>query len=96
VLPPTAEKNDSATVIPQELLRRRKSRSDLDNVKVERYGGGCGLRGKSKTIDVGNLRDELDFADWYREFEDELEDANSNEYRYGASIGYRNALTGVE
>ncbi|KAG0637470.1 Sec34-like family-domain-containing protein [Tuber brumale] len=58
-----------------------KSRNDLDDLKTERYGRGKGLkargRGRRATERPKELKDELDFADWYGEFEGDLQDANS-------------------
>jgi len=67
--------------IAEELPSRPKSRNDLDDLKAERYGRGRWLkargRGKRAAKKPKELRDELDFADWYGEFEDDLWDANS-------------------
>jgi hypothetical protein len=70
------------------LLRRSKSRSDLDALKEVRYGRGRAARNRAKaTVDPVSFKDELDFAGWYGEFEDQLEDKNNDEYRYGAFTG---------
>jgi len=67
--------------IAGELPSRPKSRNDLDDLKAERYGRGKRLkargRGGRAAKKPGELKDELDFADWYGEFEDDLWDANS-------------------
>ncbi|CUS09687.1 unnamed protein product [Tuber aestivum] len=67
--------------IAEELPPRPKSRNDLDDLKAERYGRGKGLkacgRGRRAAKKTKELKDELDFADWYGEFEGDLEDANS-------------------
>ncbi|KAL7274537.1 Golgi transport complex subunit 3 [Rhizina undulata] len=69
-----------------ELPKRPKSRNDLEDERLARYGVGRGVKrkgrkGKGGGYDVWGIKDELDFADWYGEFEDELEDANNDEYR---------------
>ncbi|KAI5813825.1 Sec34-like family-domain-containing protein [Pyronema omphalodes] len=38
-------------------------------------------RGKKATLNLGDIQDELDFADWYGDFEDQLEESNTDEYR---------------
>lgn len=67
----------------RQLPPRPKSRNDLEEVKTARYGPRKGLEGARKGVlkDPREIKDELDFADWYGEFEDDLQEAN-NEYRY--------------
>ena len=60
---------------------RPKSRNDLYELKAVRYGWEMG-NGKA-TVDVAHIKDELEFADWYGELEEKLEDASNEEYRYG-------------
>ncbi|RPA99180.1 hypothetical protein L873DRAFT_1835529 [Choiromyces venosus 120613-1] len=58
-----------------------KSRNDLDELRAERYGRGKGLKARGRAGRAAKktkeLKDELDFADWYGEFEGDLQDANS-------------------
>jgi len=67
--------------IAEELPSRPKSRNDLDDLKTERYGRGKWLkargRGRRATKKPKELKDGLDFADWYGEFEYDLRDADS-------------------
>lgn len=83
------DRDDATAAKPgAPLLRRSKSRSDLDALKEARYGRGRAARSRAKaTVDPVSLKDELDFAGWYGEFEDQLEDKNNDEYRYGAFTG---------
>lgn len=62
---------------------RPKSRNDVYELKASRYGRRKG-NGKA-TVDVSHIQDELDFADWYGELEEQLEDASNEEYRYGVA-----------
>ncbi|PWW71693.1 hypothetical protein C7212DRAFT_367062 [Tuber magnatum] len=68
--------------ITGELPSRPKSRNDLDDLKAERYGRGKGLnareRGRRTAKKPKEIRDELDFADWYGEFEGDLTLAITN------------------
>ncbi|KAF8250272.1 Sec34-domain-containing protein [Wilcoxina mikolae CBS 423.85] len=64
-----------------DLPPRPKSRNDAHDLKAARYGRGKGARGRRAPLNVASIKDELDFADWYGEFEDQLEDANNDEYR---------------
>lgn len=61
---------------------RPKSRNQLYELKVARFGRGHAGRGKPNlTKDLVTIKDELDFADWYGGFEVQLEDAKNDEYR---------------
>ncbi|KAI5806178.1 Sec34-like family-domain-containing protein [Geopyxis carbonaria] len=79
---PTAESNGKAST-NSNTLRRQKSRNDLDELKRARYGygRGSGVRDKHTVLSVESLKDELDFANWQEEFEEQLEDASNEEYR---------------
>jgi len=37
------------------------------------------------TVDLADIKDELDFANWYGELEEQLEDASNEEYKYGVA-----------
>lgn len=68
----------------RKLPPRPKSRNDLEAVKIARYGSQKGSSGGTRRVvlkDPREIKDELDFTDWYGEFEDDLQEAN-NEYRY--------------
>jgi hypothetical protein len=69
---------------PGNIPPRPKSRNDLDALKAARHRRGRDTRGKGKTtVDPASLKDEIDFAGWYGELEDQLENKNNDDYRYG-------------
>lgn len=70
----------------RQLPPRPKSRNDLEAVRIARYGLQNGSKGMRREVlkDPREIKDELDFTDWYGEFEDDLQEAN-NEYRYTSS-----------
>lgn len=53
---------------------------------MARYGPRNGSKGMRQGVlkDSREIKDELDLADWYGEFEDDLQEAN-DEYRYTSS-----------
>jgi len=75
---------DNVVASPElgDLPPRPKSRNDAHDLKAARYGRGRGARGRAGPLNLSSIKDELDFADWYGKFEDQLEDANNDEYRY--------------
>lgn len=62
---------------------RPKSRNDLKDARIARYGPRKGSEETRRGVlrDPREIKDELDFADWYGEFEDDLQEAD-NKYRY--------------
>ena len=81
---------DSETAVQPVLLPPRpKSRNDLYDLKpatagraARRVKGASG--GERGREDLASIKDELDFADWYDQFEDQLEDTSNAEYRCDA------------
>lgn len=69
--------------LESEVPPRPKSRNDMDDMKRQRFGRGEGKAEGHRIQRVEDLNDELDFADWYESFEQELGDASNDEYRYG-------------
>ncbi|TGZ84265.1 hypothetical protein EX30DRAFT_102176 [Ascodesmis nigricans] len=64
-----------------ELPPRPKSRNDMDILKRSRFGKKQGPTDRRPVKQVHQLKDELDFAEWYGDLEQKLEDANDKEYR---------------
>ena len=66
---------------PVTIARRAKSYSDFyDAMKAQlKRGSEDGRNGKGSLST--EIKTELDFADWYRNFEFELEDSSNEEYR---------------
>lgn len=75
---PAASINGIDDAAKPTTLRRFKSRSDLEELKIAKYGRSKGVR---RVVDLSSVQDELDFAEWYGGFEDQLEDASNDKYR---------------
>lgn len=94
-VPPQLIDSETAAKIgevrPILLPPRPKSRNDLYDLKAGRSArrvkglSSGGRRGREEKfaspLDLASIKDELDFADWYGQFEDQLEDTRNAEYR---------------
>ncbi|KAI5842501.1 Sec34-like family-domain-containing protein [Morchella snyderi] len=61
----------------RELPPRPKSRNDLEGARIARYGHKASNGTCKGAIITREIKDELDFADWYKQFEDDLQGSNS-------------------
>lgn len=69
--------------------RRAQSYSDFHHAVTSIFGADSIREDERRDKDAGNIKDDLDFADWYDGIEGDLLDASHDEYTYVERIaGY--------
>ncbi|KAL9577266.1 MAG: hypothetical protein Q9203_007527, partial [Teloschistes exilis] len=76
----SAEARRNAAPPKATVNRRAQSYSDFHHAVTSIFGADSIREDERKDKDAGNIKDDLDFADWYDGIEDDLLDASHDEY----------------